>query len=489
MRPVEMLLLVANFLVYLMTAVPRLRRARGVRYSALGTLPVASVQALAEGPRWQIIPAYMLSGVFSLVWLLRGGQPADEIRERSLVKRLTAFLGTALGGVGLVVSAVPPILLPVFRLPRPTGPYAIGTLTYHWVDTARSEVFAPDPNDRREVMVQIWYPAKENPSSPRAPYVPDGGALAPLAHLIGLPGFTFNHLEYVTTNAILSASVADGEPNYPVLIFLHGRSGFRQHNTVLVEELVSHGYIVAAIDMPYAAAGVAFPDGRLVSLDPRMMEGAFKSGSREITNPLIGFLAQDTSFTLDQLAILNQADPNGILTGRLNLQRTGLIGVSLGAVIGGEASLLEPRLRATLLMDAWMSGDVVQTGLKQPTMLISRDVETMQHEGWSRAEIDRTQTTMRAVFERQPRESYFVRVPGMFHPDFSDIQLLFWPPFARRLGLIGPINGERAQRILNDFSLAFFDRHLKGLPAPLLDDPLEQYPEVLYETRHPNPVE
>ncbi|MCC7448887.1 MAG: carboxylic ester hydrolase [Anaerolineae bacterium] len=486
MRPVEMLLLVANSLAYLVTAVPRLRRARGVRYSALAALPVATAQALVESPRWQMIPSYLLSGAFFLVCLLRGSQSAGETREHSLAGRLALFLRT---GLGLAVSAVPPILLPVFRLPRPTGPYAIGTLTYHWVDTARSEVFTPDPNDHREVMVQIWYPAKGNPSSPRAPYVPDGGALAPLARLLGLPGFSFNHFKYVTTNAILSAPVADGEPNYPELIFLHGRGGFRQHNTVLVENLVSHGYIVAAIDMPYAAAGVVFPDGHLVSLDPRMMEDAFKPGSREITTPLIGYLAQDAIFTLDQLVTLNQADPNGILTGRLDLQRTGLIGVSLGAVIGGEASLLEPRLRATLLMDAWMSGDVVQAGLKQPTLLISRDAEMMQREGWSQAEIDRTQTTMRAVFERRPRDSYFVRVPGMFHPDFSDIQLWFWPPFARKLGLIGPIKGERAQRILNDFSLAFFDRHLKGLPAPLLDDPLEQYPEVLYEARHPNPAE
>ena len=35
--------------------------------------------------------------------------------------------------------------------------------------------------------------------------------------------------------------------------------------TYPVEELVSHGYIVAAIDQPGAAAAVVFPDGRQVS--------------------------------------------------------------------------------------------------------------------------------------------------------------------------------------------------------------------------------
>jgi hypothetical protein len=36
---------------------------------------------------------------------------------------------------------------------------------------------------------------------------------------------------------------------------------------------------------------------------------------------------------------------------------------------------------------------------------------------------------------------------------------------------------------INAYSLAFFDRHLNGQPAPLLDGPSAKYPEVLFETR------
>ena len=79
-----------------------------------------------------------------------------------------------------------------------------------------------------------------------------------------VPSFPFTHLKYITTNAIPSAPVAHDEPSYPVLIFMEGLSGLRQMNTFQVEELVSHGYIVAAIDQPYAAAEVVFPDGRQV---------------------------------------------------------------------------------------------------------------------------------------------------------------------------------------------------------------------------------
>jgi len=60
-------------------------------------------------------------------------------------------------------------VLPVFRFPQPGGPYDIGTVTYHWIDTSRPEIFTSDLAARRELMVQIWYPARADPAFPRAP--------------------------------------------------------------------------------------------------------------------------------------------------------------------------------------------------------------------------------------------------------------------------------------------------------------------------------
>jgi hypothetical protein len=254
--------------------------------------------------------------------------------------------------------------------------------------------------------------------------------------------------------------VAADQPSYPVLIFLEGiKFGYRQQNTFQVEELVSHGYIVAAIDQPYAAATVMFPDGRRAAYDPRMdpPHSAFMDAH-------IPYLAHDALFTLDQLTVLNRADPNGSLTGRLDLQRAGLFGMSLGAIVGGEACRLEPRLRAGLLEDAFMPADVVRAGLRQPTMWITRDADTMRLErrrsgGWSEADIQETLTTMRAVFQSLPGDGYYVQVPGMFHADMTDVPLL--SPLASRLGLSGPIGAPRAHQIINAYCLAFFDRHLK----------------------------
>jgi len=501
MRPVETLLVLANLLTLVLLAVPPPRAMRWLRLSAPIALLIAVAQVLVEGSRWQMAPAYAQAGLFLLVWLRQNIAPELRPAGRKRTNRLAAGGAIGLGVLGLTISTVLPIVLPVFHFPRPSGPYAIGTVTYHWVDTGRPEIFTADPNARRELMVQIWYPAKGTPSSPRAPYVHDADALTPaLARLKSLPAFTFEHLQYVTTNATPSAPVADDEPNYPVLIFLEGATGFRQMNTFQVEELVSHGYIVAAIDQPYTAASVVFPDGHQASAIPlkQMKTLIHQSYSRAKQAPMLNgrtlkkgivpYLAQDVPFTLNQLAALNRADPNSLLTGRLDLQHIGTFGVSLGGIVGAEACRLEPRLRACLIMDAAAPTEVVQAGLQQPTMWITRDTETMRLErrrsgGWPELEISEHQTTMRATFENLHGDGYFVQVPGMFHLNLTDVP--YWSPLFSWLGITGPIDGRRAHSIVNAYSLAFFDRHLKGRPANLLDGPPNQYADVLFESRQP----
>jgi hypothetical protein len=304
-----------------------------------------------------------------------------------------------------------------------------------------------------------------------------------------------------------SAPAAGDRPGFPVLLFLEGATGFRQMNTFQVEELVSHGYIVVAIDQPGAAANVVFPDGHQAAgltlaqfhaaVSPSYMQdrtdsahkGALlPSGKARKGKSIIPYLAKDVIFTLDQLAALNQLDPNGILTGKLDLQRVGAFGGSLGGIVVGEACRLEPRLRACLMLDAPMPTDVVKAGLQQPGMWITRDAASMRLErqragGWPEAEIEAHQSTMRAVYEGLPGPGYFVQIPGMFHSNFTDVPN--WTPLAAQLGLAGPISGQRAHDIVNAYSLAFFDRHLLGRQANLLDGPAKQYPEVLFESRRP----
>jgi hypothetical protein len=503
MRTLEMLLLVADLAAFGILAVPRFSNARWWRLSAIVGMVFGFAQVVVEGPRWQMVPAYVLTLLFFVVSIAQRVGVADDAARRGWRTHVAIGLGVA----GLAVAVALPRMVPLFRFPPPTGPYAIGTLTYHWTDVARLEAFAADSASPRELIVQIWYPAQAKSSGTRAAYLPDAAAVtAAFARIQNKPAFIFGHLQYVTTHAMPAAHAASDLSSFPVLLFLEGATGFRQMNTYQVEHLASHGYIVVAIDQPGAAAAVVFPDGhQILGLDLAQFQATvgpsylphkpappngvnIPPGLERLGGRIIPYLAGDVGFTLDQLAALNRADPSGILTGKLDLQRVGAFGISLGGIVVGEACRREARIRACLVMDAPMSADVVHSGLRQPVMWVTRDAASMRLErqragGWSEEEIEAHQTSMRAVYEGLSGAGYFVRVPGMFHSNFTDVAR--WTPLAEGLGLAGPIDPQRAHDIVNAYSLAFFDRHVNGRPAKLLDGPAKQYPDVVFESRAP----
>jgi predicted dienelactone hydrolase len=508
MRPFEALLLLGVSLALIGLAVPLPRVLRWMRHAAPAGVLLAIAQIAAEGARWQMVPAYVLAMLFFAAWLVRCVARLQGHAEPASPNRTCTVVVISLGTLGWLISFATPIAMPVFRFPHPAGPHGIGTLTYHWVDASRSDIFARDPEQRRQLMVQVWYPARVDPAAPQAAYMPDAALLtSALAQIHHLPAFLLGHFKYVTTHAMPFAPAADNRPQYPVLLFLEGATGFRQMNTFQVEHLVSQGFIVVAIDQPGAAAVVAYPNQSQTAglastqfhslVSPSYLPSAKGAPLNGVRLPngrilqdssIIPYLTQDVLFTLDRLAALNRSDPSHILTDRLDLQRVGAFGVSLGGIVVGESCRIDARLQACLIMDAPVPLDVVNAGLDQPSMFITRHavdmrLERQQSGGWPEAEIEAHQTSMRAAYQGFSGWGYFVRVSGMFHLNFTDMPL--WSPLAAQLGLAGPIDGQRAHDIVNAYSLAFFERHLGGRPMSLLEGSERPFSEVTFESRRP----
>jgi hypothetical protein len=118
MRPIETLLSLANLLASCILAIPQLRAIHWIGYWALITVLIAGVQVLVEGPRWQMIPAYTLAGLFALIWLLKNFVSAGGIVVQILTNRFAIALSVGLGALGLAASIALPIVLPVFRFPH-----------------------------------------------------------------------------------------------------------------------------------------------------------------------------------------------------------------------------------------------------------------------------------------------------------------------------------------------------------------------------------
>ncbi len=254
-----------------------------------------------------------------------------------------------------------------------------------------------------------------------------------------------------------------------------------------IEELVSHGYVVAGIDHPYTSSGVIFPDGRDLKLDRRVAASVIDDHIVDDTFMLSVFdvLGQDAVFALDELDKVDKSDPDGVLTGRLDLERVGIFGTSLGGITAAEACRLDHRFKVCLILDVAMPPDVVASGLTQPTMWISRGPAIMRQEGWSESAIREHQTSMRTVFNHLSSEGFLVLIPGMYHVDMTDFPYIVPPPLGGAVGALGPADWHRTHAIITAFSLAFFDRYLGGEPGGTLSSASEHYRDVDFELHQP----
>jgi len=410
--------------------------------------------------RWQMLPAYGLTFFFFLLSLRRvepGGRPS----QKRPPLRLLLILGFVFRLLVFTLVAALPVLIPVFRLPEPTGPFPVGTAMLYLVDDSRPETLTPDPQDHRELMVRVWYPARVEP----------GARLAPL---IEHAPPRFGHLSLVRTHACQDVPVSGARPSYPVLIFSHGHVGFIEQNLTQMEELASHGYIVFSMTHPYHTIETVFPDGRVVPADSVLANNFLKgvSPSREVYTEHLRIWTDDTRFLIDQLERFQAGKSKSPFVGRLDMARLGIFGHSFGGVTAVQGCSLDRRCRAGINLDAGLPGDYTGRAkdfrLDQPFMFMLNETA-----GYNRS----------SLFRGLENTVIVVIVRGTRHFDFTDLSL--YSPVLKLTKAFSPVDGHRMVEIINSYTLAFFDRYLKGDSSPLLDGPSPDYPEVTIEMRDP----
>ena len=471
MRPLEILIPCILAIYLLWPLITGKSRPRLANYLPLAALLATILHLILEKYRWEMIPIYVLVVVCCVTGILSLRQP----RQRKF-KRVS-WPGGGLAGslLVLMVATALPVLLPVPTVPAPTGKYPIGTTTLVLVDNSRKEIYSSNPNDPRKFMVQVWYPARITTASVRAPWMPDAQIVAPaIDNYLHLPHFFLNQLALVKTNSYLNALPDGSGGPYPVLLFSHGWNGFRAQNTDQIQELVSHGYVVASIEYTYADSVSVFPDGEVIPNNPNILpKGVSDEMYTAAAQLLLDQWTGDLAYTLNQLTALNSNDPNGIFTGLLDLSRVGAFGHSTGGAATIQFCTEDPRCTAGFAMDAWMtpvSDEVLDSGTSRPLMfLFSETFPTPTN--WQL--FDRLAANLSGPVT-------VATIKGTSHYDFSDLPFL--TPLAAQMGLKGPLNGKRVTQIINNFSLAFFDLELKGTPTTLLAGPSPDYPEVQFRS-------
>jgi hypothetical protein len=345
-------------------------------------------------------------------------------------------------------------------------------MAFYWKDDSREELETRAPGDKRELMVHLFYPAAPNGNEPRAPYVPDADAMRgawneeQLARIISMLAFSRD-----------KPPLPPGDARYPVIIFAPGggMKGLIYH--ALLEDLASHGWVVAAIDPPHNARAVRVPDGRVLG-NLRPAERTWPPTRDPVENrrfylERIVHWARDVTFVIDQLTALDRG--SGAFSGRLDLQRgVGVLGHSRGGQAAGAARVMDERVRGGINIDGTMEDAIMPVkgpgvvGI-QPFLWIqgppppTPTEAQLQRAGRSRGEYETELKRILANWQRQleavnggAMRLSFNR-PEIAHIDFSDEP--FWD------GSMTPENRAGRLKTIADtraWVRAFFDGSVRG---------------------------
>lgn len=496
MRTFEIVLLLVNLLSLGLSFTEQPRR---VWLGVVGVhLFVCLIHGLFEGLRYQMAFAYLFVMVLAVYRLATAS--FVNIKPPKALKIMTSSVAVVL----LVISALLAYALPVFTLPQPSGNYAVGSKYVHLVDTKRTDPFLDTAAKPRELMVKIYYPAKLDDTKPFSPYFHNSHALIRLftAHY-GLPTFGFDHLSLVQTHSKEDLQLADAPQPYPVILFSHGAGTTMEVQTAQSEDLASHGYLVVAIDHTYASVGTVFP-GRVVS--GREATTDFKTA--EPATIITQIMADDARFVIEQLSAMNQGQLGAMFQGKLDLQKIGAIGHSVGGAVAYNLAINDRRVKAAIDLDGTVF--ITPQGNPEavtPFLMLANDqyhIQAIQNrsslmgkladlpaeeqdimrsmyggEEAYTAAYNQAQQNIIGLTEVLKASGNLFTIEGSDHMKFTDIGLFIGDSRLRELiNIRGTTDPSTCLEITQAVTLAFFDQHLGGETKASLESVVQKYPAL-----------
>ena len=434
-----------------------------------------AIHLMWEGAHWQMYPTYLAIAVvlFMIRW--------NGERWLRIAGSVVIFV---LCGASCVVAWA----LPMFVLPAPTGQFLIGTEIVPMIDHSRYEQDGADRKAPREMVVQLWYPAANSANGfvkPRAPY-----------RRRSETSFTSSYQSVDWTHAHYDVPVATAGGPFPLVLYNPGWNGRRTQDSFLMEELASHGYVVAAIDHPDNSGPVDLGGGRVIRAKSTP-EFSDDFSSKEVIYALIDREVEkdtaDTLFALSQLKLMN-SQRGGRFSGAIDLGKIGALGYSLGGAVAAEAAFQDQDIQAVIDLDTPLYGEAGRYGITQRFLFLGEELSHSTVEERSRMSFGQRRNLemdeddyARQLPMLSRSGDYQVVIHGTLHTSFQD-GILTSP--LRSISGVGSIDADRMVLILRAYTLAFFEQTLRGIASPLLAGHTSPFPEaaILFPsaTDHPS---
>jgi predicted dienelactone hydrolase len=209
----------------------------------------------------------------------------------------------------------------------------------------------------------------------------------------------------------------------------------RANYTAIIEDLASHGYIVAAIDHPYSGLTV-LPDSRVLSFTPDPGGPSPEAATRRVEA-----MAQHASFVID--ALLDKKSNAGRFAGHIDPQRVGMLGHSIGGAASLEACRAHSRLKACADLDGDAWGRAESEGVGRPFLvLLNEPAESHRPPVAMREQRDKGWADLIA---KKKSAAFVVKVGSTTHYSFSDLPFIVPEALMKKNGASShPSEGSRS---------------------------------------------
>ena len=351
------------------------------------------------------------------------------------------------------------------QLPKPNGKYLTGVDYLSFTDTTRIELFDNSKASFRKIAVKVWYPSDTQGNY--APYIENCDYAI---ENLNFPEVFRNLL----ANSFKDVPISNVEEAYPVLIFSHGWGEHSSQNSILMEELASHGYVVFSLSHDFESKFSYYPDGSIVSLNQnserfvQIMNEQQNPQALELYNEMFNvdsddkrmeifiktsnlmptllkespkYWAGDIEFFINKLSYINKTNPR--FKSKLDLEKIGVFGMSMGGIATNEVCIKNGNIKAGVNIDGGLYGSLTNTMLNTPFMFIN----SQRYLGYGNL-----------FTNKSNKDCYSVAVRNSDHYNFTDYALF---PSETDL-MIGSVDASVPIELMNSIILAFFDQYLLG---------------------------
>ncbi|KJB88036.1 hypothetical protein AZ66_09715 [Paenibacillus sp. E194] len=445
---------------------------------SIGSSVIFVVQLFVEGYRWQLLLVYIMTALFILIVLFRHSRKMVNLKIGKLLKYSLSSIIIIL----MVVSTGLSVYLPVFDLPKPDGPEKVGTQTFHFTDQNRDEVLTEDQSDKRELMVQIWYPTENKNNNKRESLFPKDKEMfkkyvQTYADSLSLPDFVFDYWKYSRTNSYENVEILPSTSPYPLVLLSHGMATSKVLHASQAENLASHGFIVITIDHTYSTFATIFPNGSVTGYKT-------KNTTIDDRKKVGNIWTQDVEFVINQFEKLNSGAIESQFKGKIDLNNIGVMGHSFGGATAFNATYLDHRIKAGINMDGSLIEVENRDVINKPFMFIRSGsfkdwlVDFKNDKNSDNEIIKQLSDELNIMQNVIKHGGSTIYVEGTEHFNFTDLQ--FYSPLIKLTGITGNMDGKRGSWIVNQYVLDFFNKHLKGTGGNLIQGPNDMYPEVKF---------